>query len=60
MKRLIWTSLCNNRAAHMKGIDKAIKAELEKEDVQKAFRLLKGWYQAASETVVRPCPQMMA
>jgi hypothetical protein len=44
----------------MKGVDKAIEAELEKEDVQKAFRLLKEWYQVASETVARPCPQKMA
>jgi hypothetical protein len=29
-------------------------------DVQEAFSLLKGWYQAASDTVVHPCPQKMA
>ncbi len=43
----------------MKGVGKAIKAELEKGDVQEAFCLLKGWYQAASESMARPCPQMM-
>jgi hypothetical protein len=36
-----------------------IKEELAKGDVQKAFRLLKGWYRAVSETVVHPCPQTM-
>ncbi len=28
--------------------------------MQEAFGLLKEWYQAVSETVARPCPQMMA
>jgi hypothetical protein len=28
--------------------------------MQEAFRLLKGWYWAASETVARPCLQTMA
>jgi hypothetical protein len=59
-KRLIWASLCNDREARMRGISKMIEAELEKGDVQEAFRLLKRWYQAASETVARPCPQTMA
>jgi hypothetical protein len=59
-KRLIWASLHNDRAAGTKGIGKAIKAELEKGDMQEAFHLLKGWYQAASETVAHPCPHMMA
>ncbi len=59
-KRLIWTSLCNNRVAHTKGISKTFEVELEKGDVQEAFCLLKGWYRAASETVACPCPQTMA
>jgi hypothetical protein len=59
-KRLIWASLHNDRAARTKGIGKMIEAELEKGDMQEAFCLLKGWYWVASETVVRPCPQMMA
>jgi hypothetical protein len=46
--------------ARTKGIGKAIKAELEKGDVQEAFRLLKGWYRAALETMACPCPQTMA
>jgi hypothetical protein len=37
-----------------------IEAELAKGDVQEAFCLLKGWYQAAPETVARPCSQTMA
>jgi hypothetical protein len=56
----IWASLCNNRVARTQGVGKAIEAELEKGDVQETFRLLKGWYQAASETMARPCPQTMA
>ncbi len=36
-----------------------IKAKLAKGDMQEAFRLLKGWYRAALETVVCPCPQTM-
>ncbi len=59
-KHLIWASLCNNRAARMKGIGNMIEAELPKGGMQEAFRLLKGWYQVTSETVARPCPQMMA
>ena len=60
MKCVIWASLCNDRAARTKGVGNVIEAELAKGDVQEAFRLLKGWYQAASDTVSRPCPQMMA
>ena len=37
-----------------------IEAELTGGDVQEAFRHLKGWYRAASETTTRPCPQTMA
>ncbi len=59
-KHLIWASLRDDKAARMKGICKAIEAELEKGDVKEGFRLLKGWYQVASETVARPCPQTMA
>jgi hypothetical protein len=59
-KCLVWASLHNNRVARTKGIGKMNEAELEKGDVQEAFPLLKGWYWAASETVARPCPQMMA
>ncbi len=58
-KRLIWASLHDDRVACTKGVGKTIKAELEKGDVQEASRLLKGWYRAVLETVVRPCPQMM-
>jgi hypothetical protein len=59
-KRLIWASLCNDRAARTKGIGDAIEAELAKGEVQEALRLLKGWYWVASETVAHPCPQTMA
>jgi hypothetical protein len=43
----------------MKGICKAIKAELEKGDVKEGFCLLKGWYRVALETMSCPCPQKM-
>jgi hypothetical protein len=59
-KPLIWASLRDNRAARTRGIGEMIKADLEKGDVQEAFRLRKGWYRAASETVAHPCPQAMA
>ncbi len=59
-KRLVWASLCNDRRARTKSVGNAIEAELAKGDVQEAFRLLKGWYRAASETVACPCPQTMA
>jgi hypothetical protein len=59
-KRLIWASLRDIRAAHTKGVGDAIEVELAKGDVQEAFRLLKGWYRVALETVACPCPQMMA
>jgi hypothetical protein len=58
-KRLIWASLYDDRVALMKGISDTIEAELAKGDVQEAFCLLKGWYRAASDTVVGPCPQTM-
>ncbi len=58
-KRLIWASPCNYRAAQTKGVGNAIEVELAKGDVQEAFRLLKGWYRVASETVANPCPQTM-
>jgi hypothetical protein len=58
-KHLIWASLHNNRAGCTLGVGKSIEAELAKGDVQEAFCLLKRWYRAASETVLRPCPQTM-
>jgi hypothetical protein len=60
MKLLIWASLRDNKAAHTKDVGDAIETELAKGEVQEAFRLLKGWYRVASETVACPCPQTMA
>jgi hypothetical protein len=51
MKHLIWASLRDNRVACTKGIGNMIEAERAKGDMQETFRLLKGWYQVASETV---------
>jgi hypothetical protein len=44
----------------MKGAGDMIEAELAKGDMQEAFCLLKRWYQVASDTMSRPCPQTMA
>ncbi len=59
-KGLIWASLHNDRVARTKGVNDMIEVELAKGDVQVAFRLLKGWYQAASDTVAHSCPLTMA
>ena len=40
-------------------VGERIAAELEAGNVQEAFLHLKGWYRAASETQLAPCPQMM-
>ncbi len=59
-KLVIRASLHNNRTACTKGVVNTIEAKLAKGDVQVAFCLLKGWYQAALDTLSCPCPQMMA
>jgi hypothetical protein len=46
-------------AAWIAQVGAAIEAELAGGDVQEAFRCLKGWYQNASESMARPCPQTM-
>ncbi len=40
-------------------VDSAIEAELARENVQKAFRHLKGWYWAVTEMQAKPCFQTM-
>jgi hypothetical protein len=59
-KPLIWASLHNDRMACTKGVGNTIEAELAKGDVQEAFCLLKGWYRVALDTMLHPCPQIMA
>jgi hypothetical protein len=57
MQRQIWDLLKIDCAARTAQVHAAIKTELSGGDVQEAFRYLKGWYQNASESMVRPCPQ---
>jgi len=59
MQRQIWVALKGDREARTAKVGHAIEAELASGDVQEAFRHLKGWYRAASETTARPCPQTM-
>ena len=59
MKREIWNSLKVDRIERTKRVGQSIEAELRGGDVQEAFRLLKGWYRAATEVEARPCPQTM-
>jgi hypothetical protein len=59
MKRGIWNSLKDDRIARTKRVGQSIEAKLGGGDVQEAFRLLKGWYRAATEVEARPCPQTM-
>jgi hypothetical protein len=59
MQRQIWASLKTDCAARTAQVGAAIEAKLAGGDVQEAFRYLKGWYQNASESMARPCPQTM-
>ncbi len=59
MKRGILSSLKDDRIEQTKRVGQSIEAELRGGDVQEAFRLLKGWYRAATEVEARPCPQTM-
>ena len=60
MKRETWNSLKDDRIAQTKQVGQSIEAELRGGDVQEAFRLIKGWYRAATEVEARPCYQTMA
>jgi hypothetical protein len=59
MQRQIWTALRGDRATRTSHVGECIEHELAGGNVQEAFRHLKGWYRAASETTSRPCPQTM-
>ena len=59
MKRGIWNSLKDEHITRTKKVGQSIEAELRGGDVQEAFRLLKGWYHAATKVEARPCPQTM-
>ncbi len=61
MQRQIWAALRGDREAQTSRVGNLIKAKLiGGGDIQEAFCHLKGWYRAASETTIRPCPQTMA
>ena len=60
MQRQIWAALRGDREARTARVGDLIEAELAGGSVEEAFRHLKGWYRAASETTTRPCPQTMA
>jgi hypothetical protein len=51
----IGTSLSRDWSDRMATIGSMVEAELAGGNVQEAFRHLKGWYRAASETQVKPC-----
>ena len=56
LTRLICASLKQDREARMASVvGSTIKAELTKGNIQEAFRHLKGWYRAATETQAKPC-----
>ena len=59
MKRDILNSLKEDQIARTKQVGQSIEAKFKEGDVHEAFRLLKGWYRAATKVKARPCYQMM-
>jgi hypothetical protein len=59
MKRKIHQALKADKQRLTADVGKKIVAELGSVNVKEAFRHLKGWYPAASETQAAPCPQTM-
>jgi hypothetical protein len=55
----IGTALCNNWRDQTARVGENIVAKLAGGNVQEAFRHLKGWYWAASETQSKPCYHTM-
>jgi hypothetical protein len=55
----VGASLCKDRADCTAHVGALIKSELAGGNVQEAFRHLKGWYRAASDTQAKPCRQTM-
>jgi hypothetical protein len=55
----IGASLCKDRVDRTAQVGCAIKSELGGWNVQEAFRHLKGWYRAATETQAKPCYHTM-
>jgi hypothetical protein len=59
LHRQIGASLRKDRADRTAHVGALIKLELAGGNVQEAFRHLKGWYRAASDTEAKPCNQTM-
>jgi hypothetical protein len=55
MKRQIGALLCKDRADRTEWVGTLIESKLMGGNVEEAFRHLKGWYRAASETQAKPC-----
>jgi len=45
----------NDRAQHTKDVDEAVETNLQKGDLNKVWRRLKGWYGAVEEKALKPC-----
>jgi hypothetical protein len=59
MQRQIGALLRKDRADRTEWVGTLIESKLTGGNVQEAFRHLKGWYRAASETQAKPCFQTM-
>jgi hypothetical protein len=59
MDSQIGVSLQKDQTNQMAKVGAAVKAELAGGNVQEAFRHLKGWYRAATETQAKPCYHTM-
>jgi hypothetical protein len=55
MQRQIGALLCKDRADRTERVGTLIESKLTGGNVQEAFRHLKGWYRAASETQAKLC-----
>jgi hypothetical protein len=59
MQHAIYVSLKVDRTAHTAQVSESIVADLAKGNMHEAFRHLKGWYRAATETQAQPCFQTL-
>jgi hypothetical protein len=59
LHRQIGASLRKDRTDCTSHVGTLIESELARGNVQEAFRHLKGWYRAASDTQAKPCRQTM-
>ena len=59
MKREVQAALKADMSRLTAKVGESIVSELSQGNVQEAFRHLKGWYRATSETQAKPCHQMM-